>query len=182
MLWHVTHSGQKSPLNYHSENETFLYYALKNEAWWEKKPDVSLHKMFTLNFTWADFILGLIDGSIMALIQLLALGLIARQHNISSTCWNPTCREFYGTYCTSQSGLELRPKNFMAINIFHWIKNKVVNGALDVVSSSGSTFRSPSLFQLIYGVTKRLYLKNFTIHIYFEWNRRGSSEARTKSV
>ena len=123
--------------------------------------------MFTLNFTWADFILGLIDGSIMALIQLLALGLIARQHNISSiTCWNPTCREFYGTYCTSQSGLELRPKNFMAINIFHWIKNKVVNGALDVVSSSGSTFRSPSLFQLIYGVTKRLYLKNFTIHIY----------------
>ena len=124
-----------------------------------KKPDVSLHKMFTLNFTWADFILGLIDGSIMALIQLLALGLIARQHNISSiTCWNPTCREFYGTYCTSQSGLELRPKNFMAINIFHWIKNKVVNGALDVVSSSGSTFRSPSLFQLIYGLTKRLYL------------------------
>ena len=50
----------------------------------KKKPDVSLHKMFTLNFTWADFILGLIDGSIMALIQLLALGLIARQHNISS--------------------------------------------------------------------------------------------------
>ena len=125
----------------------------------KKKPDVSLHKMFTLNFTWADFILGLIDGSIMALIQLLALGLIARQHNISSTsCGNPTCREFYGTYCTSQSGLELRPKNFMAINIFHWIKNKVVNGALDVVSSSGSTFRSPSLFQLIYGLTKRLYL------------------------
>ena len=72
-----------------------------------KKPDVSLHKMFTLNFTWADFILGLIDGSIMALIQLLALGLIARQHNISSTsCGNPTCREFYGTYCTSQSGLD----------------------------------------------------------------------------
>ena len=49
-----------------------------------KKPDVSLHKMFTLNFTWADFILGLIDGSIMAPIQLLALGLIARQHNIST--------------------------------------------------------------------------------------------------
>ena len=50
----------------------------------KKKPDVSLHKMFTLNFTWADFILGLIDGSIMAPIQLLALGLIARQHNIST--------------------------------------------------------------------------------------------------